>query len=160
MLIADPDRGQQRGQADRGPDVAPLGGQSALGQDDHQSGEAERLGQVGVLELDPETRSPITIPSTRNSSSDGQPDPRADPGGDDRRDQHRSTHQQDGVDVDHPPILSDFDPFRDPIPADDGPRRSVTVDWRIVVKSGRATGQPDGPQEPKVGHDVSLAGPQ
>ena len=51
---ADPDanRGQQCRQDGRGPDVAPLGGETALGQDHHQRGKAECLRKIGIVEGD------------------------------------------------------------------------------------------------------------
>ena len=54
---ADPDakRGQQRRQDGRGPDVAPLGGEAALGQDHHERGKPECLRKIGIVEGDSDT---------------------------------------------------------------------------------------------------------
>ena len=70
----DADGRQGEPRPDRPPDVAPAGGQTALGQDDDQGGDAEGLGELEVLELDPERRSPRgRRPSARYSSRLGRP---------------------------------------------------------------------------------------
>ena len=97
---ADPDaeRGQHRGQPDARSDVGPLRGQTALGQDDHQGPEAERVGQLGVVEVDPGLAQQHA--DAQEEQQGRQPEAGAESGGQDRHDDHDGADQQDQVEVD------------------------------------------------------------
>ena len=74
---ADPDAdgGQGDPRPDRPPHVRPPGGQPTLGQDDDQRGDAEVLGELGVLELDAEAALPQREAQRQVQQEAGQPEP-------------------------------------------------------------------------------------
>src|SRR5690606_6669091 len=96
------------GHADRRLDLVPPGGQATLGQDQYQRPEAERVGQAGVVELQPQHRVAHQHAEAEEEQQRGETDPGAEPGGDDRRDHHDGPDQQDSVEIDlHWLILPD-----------------------------------------------------
>ena len=91
----------RQGEADphRRPEVAPRGGQTALGQDDRQRREAQGLGHGGVLELDADERLAEHHAHQQVDQQAGQARPRGDPDGEDRQDRDGRTHQQEQVEL-------------------------------------------------------------
>ena len=93
------DGGQRDPEPHRRAHLAPLGGQAALGQDHRQGGEAEGLGDFGVLELDADPGLAERDAHQQVDEQAGQPSPRGDPDGEDRQDRDRRAHQQEEVEL-------------------------------------------------------------
>ena len=93
------DGGQGEADPHRGPEVAPRGGQTALGQDDRQRREAQCLGDGRVLELDADELLAEHHAHQQVDQQAGQARPRGDPHGEDRQDRDGRTHQQEQVEL-------------------------------------------------------------
>ena len=102
---SDTDCGKQCRQDGRGPDVAPLRGETALGENHDEGGEAERLRQIGIVEWNPDAGLTHHQAQTEKQQQGWKTDPSADPSGDDRGDQDDGTYQEDDVDLNHAHIL-------------------------------------------------------
>ena len=79
--------GERDAEAERGAHRPPVGGQPALGQDEDERGEPERLGERGVVELDAQHRLPEHHPDAEVEQQRGQAEPHGHPDRDDA-DQH------------------------------------------------------------------------
>ncbi len=95
----DADGGQGEADPHRGPEVAPAGGQSTFGQDDRQRREAQRLGDLRVLELDADELLAQQDAHQQVDQQAGQTGPRGDPHGEDRQDGDGRAHQQEQVEL-------------------------------------------------------------
>jgi hypothetical protein len=79
--------------------VFEAGGQAALGQDEHQGTESQRLGETRVVEAHADPRLAQHEPETEEDQQTGQPHPVRQPRGHDGRDHHDGTDQQQRVEV-------------------------------------------------------------
>ena len=77
----------------------PAGGQAAFGDDQHEPGQPQLLGQAGVVEPDTEPRLAQGQTETQEQQQAGQADAMSDPCGDDRSDHHARADQQDEAQV-------------------------------------------------------------
>ena len=93
---ADADRRERERERQPRPDRLPAGGDAALGQDDHQRGDADRLRELEVVERDQaraaERRADAEVEQQAGQSGAGR-----QPDRDDRDDQDRSTDEQGDV---------------------------------------------------------------
>jgi hypothetical protein len=87
------DGGEHRGRRHRPADLLPLGVQAAFGQDQHQGGVAQHLGELGIVELHAEAVLPDDDADAQieqeagQSAAGGQPDRRHGDEQDERTDQ-------------------------------------------------------------------------
>jgi hypothetical protein len=79
--------GERDTEAERGAHRPPVGGEAALGQDEDERRETERLGERGVVELDAQHRLPEHHPDAEVEEQRGQAEPHGHPDRDDA-DQH------------------------------------------------------------------------
>jgi hypothetical protein len=93
-----PAGGEDRRHPHSGFDVGPPGGQPAFGQDQHQRGETEVPGQLGVVERDVQrTRLAEQHAEAQEQQQGRQPDLGAEPSRRDGGDQHHGREQHDAV---------------------------------------------------------------
>jgi hypothetical protein len=90
-----PDRGQAQRRRSRGAGMSPAGRQPALGQDQHQRAEPQRLRQRGIIEPDTNARLPQSQPQAQEKEQSRQADSVRYPGRHDRREHHYGADQQD-----------------------------------------------------------------
>ncbi len=95
----DADRGQREAEPHRGSDLAPAGGQTALGQDDRQGREAEGVRQLGVLEPDAEAGLPERHAHQQVDEQRGQAGARREPHGQDGEQGDGGPHEHERVEL-------------------------------------------------------------
>ena len=76
------------------PDLRPRGGQTALGQDQDQRREPERVRELGVVEADAEAGLAEGDPHQQVDEQAGQADPHAEAHREDRQQEHARPDQQ------------------------------------------------------------------
>ncbi|MEZ5094469.1 MAG: hypothetical protein R2740_17390 [Nocardioides sp.] len=95
----DPDRGQQEAEPHRRPHLPPRGGETTLGQDQRQRAEADRVRDLGVVELDAGAALPERDPHQEVDQQARQPGSRGQPDGQDGQERDRGAHQHERVEL-------------------------------------------------------------
>ncbi len=75
--------------------MLPLGGQTTLGEDQHETAEAQRVREIGVGELDPEPRAAQQQAEEQVDEQRWEPGRDGDPNREDREHQDTGADQQD-----------------------------------------------------------------
>ncbi len=96
----DSHRGQRDAQPDAGTHLSPVGGEATLGEDDRQGAEAQRVGQLSVLEGDGEgTGLTEEDADEQVDQQRGQPGTGRDPHREDGRKRHHGPDQHEQVEL-------------------------------------------------------------